>query len=569
MSISRMTRILVTVLMLSLGGCGGGGTGTATGGSGTSTITRAEAARFLAQATFGATIDDINALVNLGSFQQWINRQFSNAAQAQLPYVKERHVALGYSASDVETFLSISRHHIWWDAVINSDAQLRHRVAYALSQIFVVSEQDPNLAAAQYAVTDYYDMLAKNAFGNYRDLMKSVTLHPAMGAYLSMLRNEKADPARNIRPDENFAREMLQLFSIGVHKLNIDGTVRTNARGEPIPTYDEELVREFARVFTGWTFADSQYWWSYPVKGATTRPMEAWEEYHDTGEKRLFNGRVLPAGQTAIQDLNGALSNIFNHANVGPFVSKQLIQRLVTSNPSPAYVQRVAETFNDNGSGERGDMKAVIVAILLDAEAREGQTSNPDFGKLREPLLRISHLWRALKAQKVDGGEWFQAPGEFVYRIPQASLPGFGSSFGQGILSAPSVFNFYRPDYAPTGPVTDKSLVAPEFQVLNENTAAKLLNALNWQLQQSHTNNTEYWTTFDLRKQFNLADDHDALLDHLRLVLMSGKMSSQMRDILLDHMQNANFPPGEDGVQAMVKDVISLIISSPEYMIQR
>ncbi len=263
---------------------------------------------------------------------------------------------------------STQHHFIWWNNTIDGADQLRQRVAFALSEILVVSNRPIELQRSQFAMADYYDTLSQHAFGNYRDLLEDITLHAVMGIYLGHVKNEKADPERNIRPDENYAREVMQLFSIGLHKLNLDGTPIMNAEDKPEPAYGQFEVQEFARIFTGWNYAGVT--WSRGHGGAdNTLPMEPHEEFHDTEAKQLLEGAPIPAGQTARQDLEAALDNIFNHPNVGPFIGKLLIQRLVTSNPSPAYVSRVASKFNDNGQGIRGDMFAVVKAILIDLEA--------------------------------------------------------------------------------------------------------------------------------------------------------------------------------------------------------
>ena len=260
-------------------------------------------------------------------------------------------------------------------------------------------------------------MLAQNAFGNYRDLIEDVTLHPAMGVYLSMLGNEKPDPVNNIRPDENYARELMQLFSIGLVELNQDGSVRLDGNDEPLPTYDQDIIEGFAHVYTGWTYAGSpSFRNARPTPANQVVPMQLHPGFHDTGEKTLLGGLVLPSGQGGDQDLAAALDNIFDHPNVGPFIAIRLIQRLVTSNPSPGYVSRVARVFDNNGSGVRGDLAAVVKAILLDVEARPDSPMEID-GKVKEPLLRLTQLWRSYNAASTSG----RYPYNFAYIV-----------FGQG-----------------------------------------------------------------------------------------------------------------------------------------
>ena len=329
------------------------------------------ASRFLAQATFGATPATITELRSKASYADWIDEQLSLPASVTEPYT----LANSNGSSTKE------RHEIWWDNVLDQPDQLRQRVTFALSQLFVVSDLDYLLANAQYGMSNYYDMLSRNAFGNYRSLLEEVTLHPVMGVYLSMVRNEKADEANNIRPDENYAREVLQLFSIGLFELNNRGEALP--LDNPVPTYTQETVEEFARVFTGWNF--NNVTWETNNLGAAgtfTTPMVPDERFHDTGSKTLLNGAVSPAGLSVREDMTAALDNIFAHSNVGVLVSRHLIQQLVTSNPTPEYIERMTNVFNDNGSGVRGDLGALVKAILLDSEAREGHLSNPDFGKI-------------------------------------------------------------------------------------------------------------------------------------------------------------------------------------------
>ena len=387
----------------------------------------ADAARFLAQATFGPTLDGIAHLRSVG-YQAWLNEQFALPASTQIPYLDwvENLPPLPIGNDSVTDDTRIEAWTI--NALGTPDPsrgmaapadQLRQRVAFALSEIFVVSNKNGTLAYQPWALASWYDTLAANAFGNYRALLKDATLHPAMGIYLTHMQNQKADTTHNIRPDENYAREVLQLFSIGLVKLAEDGTPLLNG-GQPIPTYGQAGVRGFAAVLTGWNWNNTgcgpntyeccnennysncgRYGYNLPSWKLPMQPIEAFHDNTSTKQLLDYAGVALPAGVLAAggnasQELDAALDNIFHHPNVGPFIGRRLIQRLVTSNPSPAYVQRVASTFNDNGSGVRGDLKATVRAILLDPEARFGQWMYPSlFGKLREPLLKNTQLWRA------------------------------------------------------------------------------------------------------------------------------------------------------------------------------
>ncbi|MEE9344528.1 MAG: DUF1800 domain-containing protein, partial [Methylococcales bacterium] len=458
-----------------------------------------DAARFLTQATFGPTDESIDQLITIGSYQAWLRQQMVEPISYQLKPTQDYWLKncplnddgqlINHPSEIADTWEArLGRHNVWWKTLLHGEDQLRQRVAFALSQIFVVSDQPEMLGNSQFGMASYYDTLLKHSFGNYRELLEDVTLHPAMGLYLGMLRNQKANAVLNIRPDENYAREVLQLFSIGVHELNIDGTIILE-HGQPIPTYNQQTVQEFARVFTGWNYADVD-WHAWIGHGNRTLPMIPVEEFHDRNEKQLLNGTRLAANKTARAELNAALDNIFNHPNVGPFISKQLIQRLITSNPTSAYVARIARVFNNNGNGVRGDLAAVVSAILLDEEARNGHKTIPTFGKLKEPLLRLSHIFRVFDLQPniKEGSFWeHQSCGRgeypaYVIGDSWSHLPGLGKEIGQAVLQAPSVFNFYRPDYTPPGMSGETGLIAPEFQLATENFVINTANLINYSI---------------------------------------------------------------------------------------
>ena len=539
-----------------------------------------EAARFLAQTSFGATSTAITRVRALG-YDRWLSEQFALPASRLLPAARGIDNAIydycratppsSNCGDDPRTFLdsdSDSFRFAWWQHAIQANDQLRQRVAFALSEIFVVSDVPQALQSSRYGITSFYDVLVTGAFGNYRDLLQAVSLHPAMGIYLSHVGNQKADQANNIRPDENYGREVLQLFSIGVQKLNIDGTAQRDANGVPIPSYDQATVESFARVFTGWYYAGID-WGEYFGNGNRTLPMVAHEQYHDTDAKRVLNGVLLPAGQTAAQDLSGALDNIFNHANVGPFISRLLIQRLVTSNPSAAYVRRVALIFNNNGRGVRGDLRAVVRAILLDIEARKGPQTVPNFGKLREPLIRLAHLWRAFNALPVAGGGYNIPPTLAVYNSPgvYSGLLRFEEDIGQNVLHSPSVFNFFRSTFAPAGPVRDVGAVAPEFQLATENNVMATSNTLNFHVLDAQTGGD--WTWLNLTAEIALAGNPDALLDRLDMLLTAGRMTAALRSEIKNHLVNGSFDEGAVGLEQRARDAIALVINSPEYLIQQ
>lgn len=545
MTMHRLTSVLAS-LSLGLAGCGGsGGDSEPPAPPPPVPISKAEAVQLLNQGGFGAVDADAEQVIALG-FEGWIDNQIQKPASLQLPHVQ---------SVPPPTFmfqLQEDRVDSWFRNVVNGDDQLRQRVAFALSEIMVVSQLGA-LFQAPYALADYYDVLTQNAFGNYRTLMEVVTLHPAMGVYLSMLGNEKPNPALNIRPDENYARELMQLFSIGLVELNLDGTEKLDSFGQPIPTYDQAIIEGFAHVYTGWTWAGSP---SFEQARGTREnqvvPMELWLDYHDTGSKLLLNGTVLPAGQTGEQDLAAALDNIFEHPNVAPFVSTRLIQRLVTSNPSPGYVRRVATIFNNNGSGVKGDLAAVVKAILLDPEARPTLAMEID-GKVKEPLLRLTQLFRAYNATSNSG------------RYP---LVASYILFGQGPLQSPSVFNFFSPFYAPPGEIRDSGLVAPELGIATEYQNTLFTNYMFGQvfgLNQTSQTLGDDDVYIDFSEEMLIADDADALMNMVAEKLLGGQMSETLRNEIGGML--ALIPETDTAVR--VAETIYFVVTSPEYAYQR
>jgi uncharacterized protein (DUF1800 family) len=543
---------LVASLLVGIAGCGGSG-----GGKNEpppppppAPITKAEAFQFLNQATFGATEAEAQNVIDM-RYEAWIDDQLQKPASLQLPFLQ------AVPPPQFMFQLQPDRVDIWFRNALHGDDQLRQRVAFALSEIMVVSQLGV-LGNQPYALASYYDMLAQNAFGNYRDLIEDVTLHPAMGAYLSMLGNEKPDPVRNIRPDENYARELMQLFSIGLVELNQDGSVRLDADNQPIPTYDQAVIEGFAHVYTGWTYAGAaQFQGSFPTQSRQIIPMQLWPQFHDTDPKTLFPGVTLPAGQTGDQDLADALDNIFNHPNVGPFIAIRLIQRLVTSNPSPGYVSRVASVFNNNGSGVRGDLGAVVKAILLDDEARPALRMELD-GKVKEPIIRVAQLWKAYNAASASG----RYPYNFAYII-----------FGQGPLQSPSVFNFFSPFYAPPGEIRDSNLVAPELEIATEYLNTFITNYLFIQIfGWNHTavpGTTEGvnddTVLIDFAAEVDIAADADALINMVAGKLLAGEISTVLRDEIAGMLA---LIPADQGL-LRAAETIYLVATSPEFAYQR
>lgn len=555
----------------------------------------ADAASFLTQATFGPTFEDIAHLRAIG-YQAWLDEQFARPLSTEVPYLdwvetlpptpEGNNNVTDHTRLETWTINALGTPDPSRGMAVPGD-QLRQRVAFALSEIFVVSSKNGTLTYQPWALASWYDMLAANAFGNYRDLLEDATLHPAMGIYLTHMQNQKANAALNIRPDENYAREVLQLFSIGLIRLNANGTPIL-VGGQPVATYNQATVRGFAAVLTGWNWNNTgcgpttyvccdennysncgRYGYNLPSWKLPMQPIEA---FHDnTSSKQLLDyagaalpGGVLAPGGTAPVELDAALDNIFHHPNVGPFIGRRLIQRLVTSNPSPAYVQRVAATFNNSGSGVRGDLKATVRAILLDPEARFGQWMYPStFGKLREPLLKNTQLWRAMEASTESG------------RIETLNpYPQIEDWYGQGPLRSTSVFNFFQPDYAHSGEISNLGLYSPEFQILTDTTAVATNNRLFSLSFCWHSDGGSCWENghgatlyLDTARDAPLAaSDPAALLDRYSLLLMSGQMSPFMHQTLLTRL---NAITGGTRGRQRVQHALYLIFNSPEYSIQK
>ncbi|HKH47185.1 MAG TPA: DUF1800 family protein [Thermoanaerobaculia bacterium] len=510
-----------------------------------------DAARFLTQATYGPTPEAIAALQSQG-FPAWINAQFALPLAAHLAYVD------GLPVPEDDRYSWYARESIWKQAIQGQD-QLRQRTALALSELFVVSAEDSDLSWAESNAA-YMDLLNRDAFGNFRQLLQDVTLSPSMGVYLDMLSNDKEDPETGRNPNENYAREILQLFTIGLYKLHPDGTLQLDVDGLPLATYDQAVIKGFAQVFTGWTFAGqdrSEEWRFYWPEPDWRQPMEVWTEHHSTGAKQLLNGVALPAGQTPQADLTAALDNIFQHANVGPFVCRHLIQRLVTSNPSPGYVYRCGQSFANslypNGQGVRGDMKAVLRAILLDWEARStGVLNQQGYGKVREPIVRFVNLLRALKAQP-------PADGRFRYYWQASAEWGLN----QAPLQAPTVFNFFEPTYAQPGAIAEAGIVAPELQITNETSVFGTANFLRGILEGYADDDTE--VTLDY-SYLTSAGSTTVLLDRVNLLFYSGGMSSETRTIFAEALADRDFPtnPVERALT-----LVWLVSLSPEFVVQR
>ncbi len=530
-------------------------------------------ARLLQQATFGATPALVDRVVAIGA-PAWVTEQLA------LPYSADfvSHVQDKYNLGADYRPLGSKYKPAWvaerfWATAATRPDQLRKRVAFALHQMLMVSRSDSNQEFQARAYANYLDTLNKHAFGNYRTLLEEVALSPVMGIYLSHLRNRKEDAATGRLPDENFARELMQLFSIGLHELNIDGSAVLDANGAPVETYTNADVMALAKVFTGysWGFPDNQltesnFVWGYPDfsvgngQGIDLQRMKVYPGQQSTAEKRLFAGKpqavTIPANASAADNLRLALDALFKHPNLGPFVGRQLIQRLVTSAPSPAYVTRVARAFNNNGNGVRGDMAAVVRAVLLDTEAR---SANPGagFGKLREPVLRVAQWMRAFGATSLSG--------EYM-------MDGALASTSQRALYAPSVFGYYRPGYVPPNTAfAARGATAPEFQIVNESTVASWVNEA-----EAMSGSGLGWTgsapdvscNYAALAALSAAGNPAGLLERINLLLFAGRMSPALRQALLDAIGGVS---GSDSASHVYRARVAVFVAlaSPEFIAQR
>lgn len=579
----RRTLLLVSAVVW-LSACGGGGETSSSNDSGTVTPdmasvntevqqlpkpTSQESSRFLQRATYGPTEAEIAALVSSG-YGLWLGTQFAQPLGSHVAYLDRERPGYLSQMSDVGNNQAIES---FWAQAVTARDTLRQRVTYALLDFFVVSFQNSALNDNPYAMASFHDMLARNAFGNFRQMLEDVTLHPAMGIYLSHLGNQR-ETTRTVNgqsvtqlPDENYAREVMQLFSIGLWELNPDGTQRLDGTGNPIPTYGQEEILGMAKVMTGFSWghcsnSDDGCFRGYRNGSDTNHdrwrmPMQAFERFHSTSSKRIVGGSTLGPSGTARGDLAAALDALFNHPNAGPFFGRHMIQRLVTSNPSRAYVQRVTNAFNNNGRGVRGDMKAVIQAVLFDSEALDlTKINDPNFGKLREPVVKYGHLLRAFGARANSG----------YYRVGNLLDPTQG--IGQSPYLSPSVFNFFRPDYAPTGNILSSGLVAPEFQILNEATVTASSRAYDNMIRRGLSNTSRDNVALDYSAFLPDATNASRLIDRLNLLLTANTLSPGARTALID-MVNSMPSSTEANRIDRVRQAIWVIAMSPDYMIQR
>lgn len=516
------------------------------------TASDSAAARFLLQAQLSATSQEIGDVQRLG-YPAWLNDQMQRPiSQTAIAWLQSR----GYSSDDhgSETFLGDGA--IWAQLTTSPDA-VRKKMAYALSQIFVISlEKLPDWS--NHCVSAFWDILNRHAFGNFRDLLEEVTLSAGMGYYLDMMGSEKEDAATGRHPDENYAREVMQLFTIGLVRLNNDGTVQRDAAGNPVPTYSQADVLNLARVFTGWEMDWVRYGGGDPRNSQSRRvgwssPMRFDPAKHST-QDALFLGTRIPGSMAGPQALKAALDVLANHPNVGPFIGRQLIQRFVTSHPSAAYVGRVAARFNDNGSGVRGDLGATLRAVLLDEEARGAASlQSRTSGKVREPFLRLVQ-WARTFGSVPRGGQ-----NDMMFdptRNPQFQM-------GQAPFRSASVFNFYRPGYVP--PATEMArmgVTAPEFQIATTNTVIAYVNVLLYAIGAGYMGRT---TTPDYAQEVALAGNAAALVASLNLRLAAGQLAPATLSRIAAAVDGIPAASGSD----RVKGAIALVMCAPEYLIQK
>ena len=514
-----------------------------------SSVSNADAPRFLTQATFGPTTTDIGTLQSEG-YTTWI------ANQMALPETSHRTAtdadAAAFPNTGAFTVTQNNRQAAWWLISVTAPDQLRQRVAFALSEIFVTSDVASQLANEPDGVADYYDLLANDAFGNFRDLLQDVTLSPAMGNYLNMLRNAKANAAKGTSADENYAREVQQLFTIGLNELQPDGTLMLDSSGLPIPTYDQNEIVQTANVFTGWGYhATGSNPSFYGAAADFDDPMMLYPSYHDVTQKTIISNIVIPANQGGSTDLKMELDALFNHQNTGPFVCSQLIQRLVTSNPSPAYVYRVAQVFANDGTGTRGNMAAVIKAILLDYEARSmTDAADSGYGKLKEPLLRLTGIYRAFGASASDGR----------FAIFNAQTP-----LDEAALRSPTVFNFFDPGYVQQGALATAGLLAPEFEITTASTAISVPNNIYSAI---YTASPPVSTTIALNLSSLTANSSNptAMVATLNQLLCENLMSMATQGEIETALKDA---PSTTSQTALAQMALYLAATSPDAAIQR
>jgi uncharacterized protein (DUF1800 family) len=521
--------------------------------------------RLMRQATLGVNFNDMKEFVKMTP-EKWIDEQMKKTPPNMLEKTTQMRkesrdyvISLGYDFKD-DTVITRSEYFnlAWWRHNLENQDYLKQKLAYAYSQIFVISSV-VDVGEFAHGMASFYDILLKHTVGNFKDLLLEVSLHPSMGFYLSHFNNSKSIPERNIHPDENYAREIMQLFSIGLYKLDIDGSLKRDSLGNPIPTYTQKDIKELAKVFTGLSagkagnFERGNVRFGMNVYGTDfSVPMAMYDDWHEFGGKS-FLGLYIPSGQKGMKDIEMAVEHIFRHPNVGPFIGKQLIQKLVTSNPSPAYIKKVAETFNDNGKGVRGDMAAVFKAILLHPEARSCESlQSPTQGKLQEPMVRLMERIRNYKLIPDANNKIFTDGGDSRWR------------FDQNILTAPNVFNFYLPTYSPLGALRNNNLLGPEFQMHNSTSSVRWANSAmspDWLMNYYWRMQREGFYELELSDLYAYANDPEALLNQLDKRFTRGQLTSRTRR-LIKYNIDRNL-----STKNRINSAIGILLLSPEYNI--
>jgi len=570
--INHFLKTNIAVLALALSACGGGGSGGSTttpppggggGGGGnpppvqkfyTDFETENEAARFLIQAGFGGSLADVQGLVDTDA-ARWIQLEFSKPRTDLLTEITTE-----YTANGEVDFNKASE--VYWEALFAGNDVLRQRMTFALSQIFVISDYQVNETPLSSGY--YRDMISQNALGNFRQLMEDVTYSPAMGDFLTYLRNRKGDPETGRVPDENYAREILQLFTIGLVELNMDGTPKLQ-NGQPIPTFDNTDITGLARVFTGLGLAGNGFY-AYSSE-AFFEPLQMYDTMHSDLEKS-FLGTTIPAGTGGTQSIDMALDAIFEHDNVPPFIARQMIQRFTASNPEPAYVERVANAFASGsyqapdgtvfGNNQRGDLQAVIAAVLLDESVHAAPGTSETAGKVREPILKLVHWAHAFDVA---------APlVEDEYRLYDTTSPAI--ALGQHPFRSPSVFNFYRPGFiAPGTQAGEAGLTTPEFQIVNEGAVLGYINFMS-DFIVDFTGNDEQRPRFtpNYTPQLTLAEDIPGLVDHLNIIMTGGQMTDAEVSVVTDTVGEITAQDDRDRMNR-VRVAIIMISNLPSYAV--
>ena len=530
-----------------------------------------DASRFLAQATFGADMATIEMTAAMG-YEAWLEEQFNlprTPILAEMVHHNQLYGDREEEDDEIDPLIShITVRSAWMTQNLSNPDILRQRLKFNWLQLMVVNDESDFFEDVGNLLGGYYDLLGKNSFGNYRDLLLDVTLSPSMGVFLSHYNNPKEDPINNIHPDENYAREIMQLFSIGLWELNKNGTRKYDNNGQFIPTYSNANIKEFAQVFTGLGpgFPEAEFGlvpFEYAVAFAENPnlPMKMFENFHDRSSKQLLNGVVLPANQNGMTDINQTIDHLANHPNTAPFICQSMIKMLTTSNPSPQYVLDVVNTFDPHAPN---NFQEVIKAILLHPEARTCNITNEyNFGKLREPVVRLLNLLKSFHISTNEFGDY--ASEMYCYM----------ATTGQSPFESPSVFNFFLPDYQPPGPITQNYLVAPEFQILNTTNAIGIINDVNHRTvkkgtlsdicpgeeeeENTYDESDEY--LMDFTTELELTNNPAALVERLNIILANGLLTGDTRNIIINAINQLDSPEDK------LKMALYLILIAPDYVI--